>query len=412
MAESATSLEWVRSLRVGRQLVFGLLALVGAALVVMVAGGTTFTLPVFWAFGLGYGFVLQRSRFCFAASFRDLFLLQDGRVMKGILGGMAVASVGFTLVMFSISPNLSVGRFPFMASLAPVGPHLLLAGIAFGMGMVIAGGCFSGTFYRIGEGYVASLVSLGGIVLGLALLLHTWNWWWGVTLSQQSRVWLPHSLGWSGALVATLLSILVLYLLVLWWESRGGVIARRPVEEVSGVGFGERMGSLWRGVFVKAWPASLAGLLLGTMNVFEYLFQRPWGLTGETSRWADALLRWVSLPPGELRGISEGLGACGLAASESLITDGLMLNVGLVFGSFIAALIAGEFKLRFPRQKRRYLQALIGGTMMGYSAGLALGCNIGGFFSAIPSLGLNGWVFGLGLVGGAYLGVQVIKRIG
>ena len=43
---------------------------------------------------------------------------------------------------------------------------------------------------------------------------------------------------------------------------------------------------------------------------------------------------------------------------------------------------------------------------MGYGARLAMGCNIGGFFSAIPSLALNGWVFGLGLIG-----VQIIKRL-
>ena len=36
---------------------------------------------------------------------------------------------------------------------------------------------------------------------------------------------------------------------------------------------------------------------------------------------------------------------------------------------------------------------------------------VGAFFSAIPSLGLNGWVFGLSLVPGAYLGVQILKRI-
>ncbi len=31
------------------------------------------------------------------------------------------------------------------------------------------------------------------------------------------------------------------------------------------------------------------------------------------------------------------------------------------------------------------------------------------FFSAIPSLALNGWIFGLALAGGAYLGTQLLK---
>jgi hypothetical protein len=48
---------------------------------------------------------------------------------------------------------------------------------------------------------------------------------------------------------------------------------------------------------------------------------------------------------------------------------------------------------------------------MGYGAGIAVGCTLGAFFSAIPSLGLNGWAFGLSLLVGAGLGTQVIKRI-
>jgi uncharacterized protein len=83
----------------------------------------------------------------------------------------------------------------------------------------------------------------------------------------------------------------------------------------------------------------------------------------------------------------------------------------LVFGAFVAAVLASEFKLRFPRQKVRYVQSLVGGSFMGYGAGIAAGCTIGAFFSAVPSLGLNGWVFGLSLLAGAAGGVQVIKRI-
>ena len=65
----------------------------------------------------------------------------------------------------------------------------------------------------------------------------------------------------------------------------------------------------------------------------------------------------------------------------------------------------------FLRQKRRYVQSVAGGTLMGYGAGIAVGCTIGAFFSAIPSLGLSGWVFGVALLAGAGLGTQIIRRI-
>ncbi|MFM7583342.1 MAG: YeeE/YedE thiosulfate transporter family protein, partial [Caldilinea sp.] len=59
---------------------------------------------------------------------------------------------------------------------------------------------------------------------------------------------------------------------------------------------------------------------------------------------------------------------------------------------------------------RRYWQAAGGGLLMGVGATLAMGCTIGAFFSAIPSLALNGWVFALCLAAGAWLGVQLIQR--
>ena len=59
----------------------------GATALALAYGQANPTLAVIWAFGLAFGLVLQRSRFCFASAFRDLYLLGDGRVLKGIVEG-------------------------------------------------------------------------------------------------------------------------------------------------------------------------------------------------------------------------------------------------------------------------------------------------------------------------------------
>lgn len=389
----------------------GIAGLAAAILVAAFLNQTALRLAVFWLFGLGFGFILQRSRFCFAAAFGDLFLLRDGRVMKGILAGLAVATVGFALIMYNLVPtNLGLGILPLNGFVLPLGFHLLLAGVLFGLGMVVAGGCFAGTFYRIGEGYVASVVTLGGILVGMGLLLFNWNWWWQSYISLLPYVWLPHSLGWVGAILLTLAVLVIVYLLVRWWESRGGVIAKPAHVEPGAATLRDKLVNLRRVILIKAWPVALGGVLLGMLNTFLYLFERPWGLTGELSRWSSSLLGLIRLPPPEPIGAA---GPCVIGGeSPELLTWGLMINGGMIFGSFIGALLAGEFKVRLPRQKRRYLQAFIGGSLMGYGAGLAAGCTIGAFFSSVPSLGLNGLVFGGALALGAFLGVQVIKRIG
>jgi len=93
------------------------------------------------------------------------------------------------------------------------------------------------------------------------------------------------------------------------------------------------------------------------------------------------------------------------------LTWGLFLNIGIIAGSFIAATISGDFRLRRPRQTAVYVRVLLGGLLMGYGAGLASACTIGGFLSAVPSLGLNGFAFGAAMLIGAFLGLQIIKRV-
>jgi hypothetical protein len=89
---------------------------------------------VLWLFGLAFGIVLQRSRFCFASGFRDLFLFGEGRVLKGIIIGMAVATVGFSLLMGKLVPDPSAGAFPARAGVYPLGYQTFAGGLLFGWG--------------------------------------------------------------------------------------------------------------------------------------------------------------------------------------------------------------------------------------------------------------------------------------
>lgn len=387
----------------------GLLVLAGAALVLAGSRGDP-EFGVFATLGIALGFGLQRSRFCFAAAFRDLFQFRSGRTMKGVIIGMAVATAGFGVHMYTLLPNASLGTVAPEAHATPLSLALVVGGLLFGIGMVVAGGCVSGSLYRMGEGYVASWVSFGGILVGLVLAGHTWNWWWRHTIRGAPVVWLPRYLGYGGAMVLTLGGLLAAYLLVLWIESRGGVGVQEYVPPQPAATFGEKVRALAHGVFIRGWPAAVGGVMLGLFNILAYSAHMPWRVVGELSRWANGTAALVGLAPGRLEGTEE-LAACTLSAGGGVLTHGLLLNVGLVTGSLLAALLAHEFKVRVPRNPIRYLQSLGGGVLMGYGAAIALGCTVGAFFSAIPSLALNGWVFALALAAGAFVGLKIVRRI-
>lgn len=399
-----------------RQTVAGVGVVVAIGLVYLLALQGDRALPVFWVLGVAFGFVVQRSRFCFVAGFRDLFLLHQGRMMRGILAGLAVATVGFAMIMATVVPNPGTDVLPTDAHVLPLGVATVAGGLMFGVGMVLAGGCVSGTLYRMGEGYVGSWVALGGVMVGLYALNRTWNWWWEVSIAADPFIWLPTDLGYSGAIVLTLGLLGLALLAVGWWEKRSPYAGFTiPITRRSASAEPEQQPNdlvkLYRAVVQTEWSPITGGVLLALVNVLLFIRYRPLGVVGEISRWSSDIADSAGAGVGTLKGI-DGLAGCVARVTEGTwFTDAFMLNAGIIVGALAAALLSREFKLRVPRQPRRYAQSLGGGVVMGYGAGLGLGCTIGAFFSAIPSLALNGWIYAASLAAGAYLGVVLIRRI-
>ena len=388
-------------------------AAAAAAFVILVGTASNDRLlAVFWLFGVAFGFVLQRSRFCFASAFRDLFLLGDARVMKGIIAGLAVATAGFTVLMARLLPEVGFGSLPPGATVLPLGFHTLAGGVLFGIGMVLAGGCTSGSLYRAGEGYVGSMVALLGIMLGLEISSHTWNWWWEVHISRAPLLWFPEHLGYLGGTLLTFGGLLLSFLVVSWWEFRTSIMLPTKRDEGHAASsFGEHLRALGHTIFVKGWPVVVGGVALAILNVFLYTYRHPWGVVAGLGIWADKIAGSINLGAGELLGRSSLAGCAFEPDTASALGHMPLLNLGVIAGAFIAALLASEFKIRVPKQPLRYIQSIGGGVLMGYGAGLALGCTVGAFFSAIPSLALNGWVFAGALAVGAYLGVKVLNHL-
>lgn len=98
--------------------------------------------------GFAMGFVMHRSRLCFARSFREPFMTAEGDMTKAIILGLAVgiplASLLFQMKV--IDPYIAIPATFWAGSLA--------GGLIFGIGMIFAGGCASGSLWRMGEGHI------------------------------------------------------------------------------------------------------------------------------------------------------------------------------------------------------------------------------------------------------------------
>jgi uncharacterized membrane protein YedE/YeeE len=119
-------------------------------------------LTVYIWFGVAYGMMLQYGRFCMASASRDLFAAGVPRMAVGVLIGL----IFFSLVGVFLS---AAHKSTFHAG--PLGGHELVGGLIFGVGMVLAGGCASGSLYKIGEGNGTSILSIMGISFGQAVFV-------------------------------------------------------------------------------------------------------------------------------------------------------------------------------------------------------------------------------------------------
>jgi uncharacterized membrane protein YedE/YeeE len=173
--------------------------------------------------GLILGFICQRSRFCIVASFRDPFMTGESHSSTGVMAGLIVGLIGFTLIK-----TLGVGAVGDVAVRARemtwVFPHFwaraAIGGFIFGLGMTVAGGCAVGTLWRTGEGHVKLWFSALGFLLispvskkfivpfFVDILPHNVRY----------RNYLPDSFGYVGSVIIVLAIIAAWYMFVKWNE--------------------------------------------------------------------------------------------------------------------------------------------------------------------------------------------------
>ena len=175
-------------------------------------------LPVYWAFGIAFGYILQRSRFCFTAAFRDPCITGSTSVTRAVLVAVSVASVGFLAI--KLAPVLSgADKNLNMSGVSPIGIPLMVGAVLFGIGMVIAGGCASGTLMRVGEGFTMQMLSLVFFVAGSLWGAHDMSFW-GKLNENAPKIFLPDVFGWFGAVVVQGAIIVLIYIAAVKWQQK------------------------------------------------------------------------------------------------------------------------------------------------------------------------------------------------
>ena len=315
-----------------------------------------------------FGAVLQRGRFCVTGMLRDIFMNKTWRGFTALMILISVHAFGLTLLT-----SLDVIQ-PEFANFTPVA--IIVGGFIFGLGIILSGGCASGTWYRSAEGLVGSWI---------ALLLY------GLSAAAMKSGPLAEVDGWFKQWEMPLTTI----------HGALGITPWLLVAVVWAVTFG-----LWRHYRRK--DAGRPSYDLG-----QPWWARPLSLN--TAAILVGLIATVAFPLSAATGRNIGLGITTPTADVMRYTttgDGQYLNwgtllvVGLFTGAFLAAKGTGEFRVRVPDAQTAY-RAVAGGIMMGVGASLAGGCTVGNGMVETSLFSFKGWVALLFMALGVAVGAKL-----
>ena len=362
-----------------------------SAIIILTALAAYYHLWVLTAIPIGFlfGFFLQKGDLCGASAFSEVLLLKDWRKTWGlwvcIIAGMAGFAVLDLLGWVVLNPK------PFLWA------NYLLGGILFGIGMVLAGGCISGSLYKAGIGHINSIVALVGIPIGIALVeygplsrlngtLKTYVW----KASDGGPVTLSSLTGVPFWAVAVILILATIFLAII---KRSRPKSALP-ENSGGI-------SLIRAVITKSWKPWQAGLLIGILGSAAYLSSAasgrnyPLGVTHGVVHAqllaTDSNLNFVYQRPNPSAAptapVPEQAAKPGKKVSLWLIT----VVVSLVVGGWVAARLSGQARF-ISKPPEQIFVALIGSILTGAGAAIATGCVVGNIMSGI-ALASVGMVF-------------------
>ena len=327
--------------------------------------------------GILFGFALQRGRFCMNSAIRDTILLKDTTLLKSVGAAILVGMVGFALM--SMGGLVKISPTPFFWGANLVG------GFIFGIGMVLAGGCASGVTYRVGEGMLGALSALIGLAAGATLTAMGFLTPIKDALQKGTKIMvgeanptLANIFGLSHTVVALVVAVIIL---VIWF-----FVARKNQDEEpkSNAPLGKR-------IFKNGWGWLVTGIVIGLINMLAFysstLAGRSYPLA-ITSGWLTIVKLGTSVP-------------------ETKMGWDAWLVIGIIVGAFIASMIAGEFKIRFPGWGTLG-QTFAGGLLMGFGAVTSAGCNVTHILSGLPQLGIGSLVGAISIVLGAWLMAYLI----
>ncbi len=173
------------------------------------------------------GYTMQRGRWCMVQGFREPHMTGDCTMAKSVMLSILLVAIGAAVLKYAV-PMRAEGE----AVLAPInyvrgtfGWGGVVGGFLFGLGAMFAGGCGSGTLWRVGEGQVKLMMVVPFFAVSTSIVT---AWFRDNDFEADgvlgSFVYLPDVMGYGGTLLLIAAFLLAWYLVVVWNEETDKLI--------------------------------------------------------------------------------------------------------------------------------------------------------------------------------------------
>lgn len=401
---------------------------IGAALGIMI-------LLVLWAMnmpvksinylmtGLLIGYILTRSRFGFAGGVKRVYMTGDTSLNEALFFMFVITAVVVAAIHWKAAEGGAVLSslaqegdkiIPGSQSVKPLDLGVIIGGFLFGGGMIIAGGCASGTLTDLGEGAVRSLIAFVFYIIGAPI----GHWLRHIYSKSEHKlldvtVYFPSSLGYVGSVVLTALLFLILYYIVKAYSykrKKAGTFIKPGYEDIEkeldydNAPFFSY--ATYHRFFIKRWSFMTGGLLLALMFIFVLVSTgKAWGVTSAFTTFGVAIFSRLGIDFEAMGGFSKEIEQ----ASNLLAHNGTIRNIGIILGASISFLLAGRFSIDKDFNGKDAGLYAFGGLIMGIGARFARGCNVGALYSAITAFSLHGWGFLIFMTLGAIVFLKALE---
>lgn len=315
--------------------------------------------------GILLGIVIQRGAFCMYNGFVNMVITKNYRLIKAVIWAFLATMIGFHVLQSLGVIVLNPKPFFWIGS--------IVGALLFSVGMIWAGSCIVGTPLKAASGKMGYWLTLLGMGVGGWLVI------WGPfaafrteTLQTATKVTIDGAnptlnalFGVNSWVIVAVLALISIYLLVKLRNKN-----KEEEKEESSIG---------NKIFRKLWSPAVIGLSFGVIEVIAYLSGKsPAGLGGFIKGWAYYF-----------RAIFTGELPFGWPVTEV---------TGILVGVFLAAVVAKEFRVIWPRLNQTP-RLFFGGTLMGLGAVIAAGgCNVAHIITHMPQLSVGSFVSGFVII--------------